>query len=66
MQVFNCFFQTVSKLVIGLFFLLFGFSAVISGFSVLPLVGFILAVPLFYFAWYFFRAHLNRQCEIEG
>ena len=66
MQVFDCFFQTISKLAIGIIFLLFGFGAVISGFTVLPFFGFLLAVPVFFLAWYFIRAHLNRQCEIEG
>ncbi len=63
---FNCFFQSLSKIAIGLIFILFGMGAVISGFTVLPLFGFLLAVPLFYLAWYFIRVNLNRQCEIEG
>jgi hypothetical protein len=66
MAKFNCFIQTMSKLVIGIFFVLFGLGAVISGFTVLPIFGFLLAAALFYIGWYFIHAHLNRQCEIEG
>ena len=66
MQIFNCFFQSVSKFAIGMIFVLFGFAAVISGFTVLPFLGFFLAVPLFFLAWYFINVNLNRQCEIEG
>ena len=66
MSVFNCFFQNISKMAIGSIFILFGIGAVISGFTVLPIFGFLIAVPLFYLAWYFIHVHLNRQCEIEG
>ena len=65
MQVFNCFFQTISKFAIGVIFLLFGMGAIISGFTLLPMFGFLLAVPLFYLAWYFIHVHLNGQCEIS-
>lgn len=66
MSVFNCFFQNISKMAIGSIFILFGLGAVISGFTVLPIFGFLIAIPLFYLAWYFIHVHLNRQCEIEG
>lgn len=66
MTVFNCFPQKLSKLAIGVIFILFGLCAVILGFTVLPFFGFLLAVPLFWLAWYFIHVHLNRQCEIEN
>lgn len=66
MTIFNCFFQNISKVAIGSVFILFGIGAVISGFTILPVIGFLFAVPFFYLAWYFIRVHLNERCEIES
>jgi hypothetical protein len=65
MSIFDCFFQNISKTVISSIFILSGIAAVISGFTILPVLGFLAAVPLFYLGWYFIRVPLNRQCEIE-
>jgi hypothetical protein len=37
----------------------------LSGITVLPLFGFLLAVPALLASIYFFSAHLNKSCEIE-
>jgi hypothetical protein len=66
MAVLNCLPQKLSKLAVGIIFILFGLCAVVLGFTVLPVFGFVLAVPFFWLAWYFIRVHLNRQCEIES
>lgn len=61
-----CLPQNVTKLVLALFFLFATVGLIISGFTVLPVIGFILAVPFALISVYFFRVHLNDQCEIEA
>ncbi len=60
-----CLFERFSKAGIGLFFLLISLLFVISGLTVLPMIGFLVALPFFLFSIYFFRAKLNRSCQIK-
>ncbi len=60
-----CLFERFSKLGLGLFFLLTAFGFMLSGITVLPIFGFIFAVPLLFVSFYFFRAHLSKDCQIE-
>jgi hypothetical protein len=60
-----CIVERISKAGIGLFFLITAFAFMVSGITVLPFFGFLLAVPAFIASAYFFSAHLNRSCEIE-
>lgn len=60
-----CLFERFSKLGLGLFFLLTAIGFMLSGITVLPIIGFIFAVPLLIVSFYFFRAHLNKNCQIE-
>jgi hypothetical protein len=64
MNGFSCWLQNVSKLTIGVLFMFMGLAAVAIGLTVLPIIGLIMAVPVFGLAFYFIRAHLNRECEI--
>jgi len=61
----SCYYEKISKFSIGLVFLVFSLGFMISGFTILPVFGFIVAVPFFLISVYFFRAHLNRECQIE-
>lgn len=61
-----CLPQNVTKLALAAFFMLGAVGLVISGFTVLPIVGFVFAVPFALISFYFFRVHLNDQCEIES
>jgi len=60
-----CLFERFSKLGLGFFFLLTAFGFMVSGITILPIVGFIFAVPLLIVSFYFFRAHLNKDCQIH-
>jgi hypothetical protein len=33
--------------------------------TIIPVIGLVLAVPLFGLSVYFFRVHFNRQCQIQ-
>jgi hypothetical protein len=60
-----CVLERVSKAWIGLFFLVTAAAFALSGITVLPFIGFLLAIPAFFLSVYFFSAHLNRSCEID-
>lgn len=60
----SCLPQKISKLGIGILFLIFGAGTALLGVSVLPVIGLILSIPLFLIGIYFVRAHLNQKCEI--
>jgi len=60
-----CIVERISKAGIGLFFLFIAAGFPLSGITVLPFFGFLLAVPALLASIYFFSAHLNKSCEIE-
>ena len=60
-----CIVERISKAGLGLFFLFVASGFMLSGITVLPLFGFLLAVPALLASIYFFSAHLNKSCEIE-
>ena len=61
---FSCWIQNISKLTIGVLFIVMGMGAVVIGVTILPVIGLIMALPAFGLAYFFIRSHLNRQCEI--
>jgi len=61
----RCLFERVLKVALGLFFLFMSSGFMLSGITVLPVLGFLIAIPLVFFSLYFFRAHLNETCHIE-
>lgn len=60
-----CIVERISKAGIGLFFLFITAGFLLSGITVLPFFGFLLAVPALLASIYFFSAHLNKSCEID-
>jgi len=60
-----CLFERISKLGVGLSFLLVATGLMLSGLTVFPIFGFILAIPVLVVSIYFFGAHLNQSCQIE-
>jgi hypothetical protein len=60
-----CIVERISKAGIGLFFLFIAVGFLLSGITVLPFFGFLLAVPALLASIYFFSVHLNKSCEIE-
>jgi uncharacterized membrane protein YgaE (UPF0421/DUF939 family) len=60
-----CIVERISKAGIGLFFLFVAAGFMLSGITVLPFFGFLLAVPALLASIYFFSVHLNKSCEIK-
>jgi uncharacterized membrane protein YuzA (DUF378 family) len=61
----TCLRERISKLLISVLLLLGGIACGIIGFTVLPFIGFLFAVPLLVLSGYFYRVHLNDRCRIE-
>ena len=61
----GCVPEKFSKYMLGLLALGAAFALIVIGVTILPFVGFILAVPVTLLAIYIFRLHLNDQCEID-
>jgi len=59
MKPIKCIPQKISKL------LLAAIALVIIGVTLLPVFGFILAVPVIALSFYIYSLHLNDQCEID-
>ncbi len=65
MEIQRCFPQKLAKLFIAGLFLIGAVGFTITGFTVLPIIGFGMALPFAAIAFYLIKAHLNRQCEID-
>jgi hypothetical protein len=60
-----CIVERISKAGIGLLFLSLAAGFMVSGITVLPFFGFLMAAPALIASIYFFSAHLNKRCEME-
>ncbi len=65
MKATQCVPQKISKLMMGSIMLAAAAALVVIGVTLLPILGFVLAVPVIALAIYIFRLHLNDQCEID-
>ncbi|SLM31367.1 conserved exported hypothetical protein [Desulfamplus magnetovallimortis] len=61
----QCVRQKLSKSMLSLLIFLGAVGLIITGFTLLPIVGFILAIPVTALSYYVYKLHLNEQCEIE-
>jgi len=65
MQTKACMPERLSKWLLALILLLGGIGFGVIGFTVLPVIGFLVAVPMLVLSGYFYRVHLNERCRIE-
>jgi len=65
MQTNACMPERISKWLLSLILLLGGIGFGVIGFTVLPVIGFLVAVPMLVLSGYFYRVHLNERCRIE-
>lgn len=61
----DCVPQRMSKYFIGFLTLGAALALLVIGITILPIFGFIMAVPVVALAVIIFRLHLNDQCEID-
>ena len=64
MQTKACLPERFSKLLLATILLLGGIGFGVIGFTVLPVIGLLAAVPMLVLAGYFYRVHLNERCDI--
>lgn len=62
----HCLYERTSKYAVAAILSVLAAVLFVSGITIFPLFGLILAIPVSYLAFYFFRAHLNKDCEIEN
>ncbi|MBU0992571.1 MAG: hypothetical protein KJ737_08770 [Proteobacteria bacterium] len=60
----NCTYQRISKFGFGVLFLIIAVLFLISGITVLPVLGLIVGGTFLGVSIYFFKAHLDSRCEI--
>ncbi len=65
MKLNECVPQRISKLMFASLLMLAGVVLIIIGITLVPIIGFVLAVPVIGLAIYVFKLHLNEKCEID-
>ncbi|MDY0375898.1 MAG: hypothetical protein RBQ72_09230 [Desulfobacterium sp.] len=65
MKLSECIPERMSKLLVGALLIVGALALVAIGFTILPVVGIILAIPVAGLGIYFIRVHLNEKCEID-
>ncbi len=65
MKTTKCVPQKLSKIFLGSLILAAATALIIIGITLLPVFGFVLALPVIALSFYIFNLHLNDQCEID-
>jgi len=65
MKTIKCVSERVFKITIATFLLIGAIGFIAIGFTLLPLIGFIVAIPFIVLAFYVLKAKLNDRCEIN-
>ncbi len=60
----HCLYERTSKYAIAAIFLVLAAIVFISGLTIIPIFGLILAVPILFVSVYFLRVRLNSECQI--
>ncbi len=65
MKLSSCMPQRISKFAIGMMLVAAALAMTVISFTLLPIIGLVLVVPIVVLAVYVFKLHLNDQCEID-
>ncbi|HKL01417.1 MAG TPA: hypothetical protein VJ943_14280 [Desulfotignum sp.] len=65
MKLSSCLPQKMSKFALGMILVAAALAMTVVSFTLLPVIGLVLVVPIVVLAIYVFRLHLNDQCEID-
>ena len=60
-----CLPERISKLLLSVLLILGGIGFSVIALTVLPVIGFVFAIPMLVAGGYFYRVHLNDRCSIE-
>ncbi len=62
----NCRYEIVSNLSVGVFLLVLGLAFLVLALTVIPVIGFVVAVPVLIVSGIFLRAHRSQECMTEN
>ncbi|MDZ7667085.1 MAG: hypothetical protein U5K27_17455 [Desulfotignum sp.] len=65
MKLSSCLPQKISKFTLGMILVAAALAMTVVSFTLLPVIGLVLVVPIVALAIYVFKLHLNDQCEID-
>ena len=65
MKLNRCILQKISKNMLAVLMLIATIGFAVSGLTIVPGFGLVLALPVSALSLYFFSVHLNDQCEID-
>ncbi|MDJ0987306.1 MAG: hypothetical protein QNJ26_17335 [Desulfobacterales bacterium] len=60
----SCHFERISDTVVGLFLLFLGLILTIISFSILPVIGLVIAIPVLVLAVSFLGAKKSKECAL--
>ena len=58
----SCFFERISDYTVGLILLFFSLAFTVIGFTILPVIGWLIAIPLLVLAIVFLGARRSKEC----
>ena len=61
----HCLFEKVSDLTICLILSVLGLLFIILGFTVIPVLGVLISIPILLVAYAFFKAHRSKECMLK-
>ena len=65
MKKYECKYEKLSQIIVGLALLFIAIGLSIITMTALPVFGFVIAVPVFLLAYYFFKAPRSKECTIS-
>ena len=60
----SCYFERFSDFAVGLFLLFLGIALTIIGFTIIPILGLLIAIPVLLLAVAFLGAKRSRECAL--
>lgn len=57
--------ERLSKLLLSVLLIAGGLGFIVIAVTILPVIGFLFAIPMLVLGGYFYRVHLNDRCRIE-
>lgn len=60
----SCYFERVSDLAVGLFLLFTGLALTVVSFTIIPILGLIVAIPVLVLAVAFLGAKRSKECAL--
>ena len=60
----SCYFERISDFVVGLFFFFTGLALTVVSFTIIPVIGLFIAVPVLVLAVAFLGAKKSKECAL--